>query len=99
MWIYRNEATGELVNSWLRDFDADADGGKGLVTVTDSRDEAMIFDSVQALHDVWTRQSQVLPLRADGKPNRPLTAYTMEARPIQRENGVRWGSNTTRGGS
>jgi hypothetical protein len=27
---------------------------------------------------LWRRPSRVRPVRADGKPNRPLTAFTIE---------------------
>jgi hypothetical protein len=36
------------------------------------------FSSSTEALEHWRRQSVVYPLRPDGKPNRPLTAYTVE---------------------
>jgi hypothetical protein len=42
----------------------------------------MVFEDHAAAMEVWTRQSRVRPLRPDGKPNRPLTAYTISIEPL-----------------
>lgn len=39
---------------------------------------AMTFDSFAAALEYWKRQSTVRPLRPDGKPNRPFTAWSVE---------------------
>lgn len=58
-------------------YDPDAHGGRGEVwTVVDPR-EALQFDSLVALADFHRQVSKVKPLREDGKPNRPITAYTV----------------------
>ncbi|HEY1878485.1 MAG TPA: hypothetical protein VGG68_00985 [Caulobacteraceae bacterium] len=67
---------------FLVDFDVDARGGRGTDTWSADPALAMVFvDSVEAWQ-CWRRQSAVQPLRDDGKPNRPLTAYTIEIEPI-----------------
>jgi hypothetical protein len=71
-------AAGRLKTSWLQSFDANANGGRGSLVMTKKRSEAMRFDSIGAVMECWQTQSTVVPLRTDGKPNRPLTAYTIE---------------------
>jgi hypothetical protein len=78
VWVVRSESTGQVINAWLKDFDFDANDGAGRLTTTEDRNEAMTFDDVLAIHAYWTTESVVLPLRPDGKPNRPATAYTIE---------------------
>lgn len=99
IWVYRNEPTGEVINAWLKDFDFDAGGGAGYITVTADRDEAMEFEDVVALHEFWTRQSTVLPTRPDGQPNRPLTGFTIESRPVELGTGAPWGRKNKRRGN
>lgn len=67
---------------WVRSFDADAFDGRGDVAVTTFPSLALRFDSQAEAFECWQRQSTVRPLREDGKPNRPLTAYTVEIRPL-----------------
>lgn len=38
------------------------------------------FDSIGEALTYWSRQSTVRPLREDGQPNKPLTAWTVELR-------------------
>jgi hypothetical protein len=71
-----------LVGQYLRAFDPDAHAGRGSVESTADLREAMVFEDHAAAMEVWTRQSRVRPLRPDGKPNRPLTAYTISIEPL-----------------
>lgn len=58
--------------------DVDARGGLGEV-VLGPRDQARRFPDAGAALTYWKRPSTVHPVRStDGKPNRPLTAYTVE---------------------
>ena len=99
IWVYRNEPTGEIINAWLKEFDFDAGGGAGYLTTTNDREEAMVFEDVAALHAFWTTQSTVLPMRPDGKPNRPATGFTIEARPLALGTGKPWGRDGKRKGA
>jgi hypothetical protein len=63
---------------YLASFDPDAHDGRGSVSTTADQRFALIFHSNRAAFDWWTMQSTVRPFRADGQPNRPLTAYTVE---------------------
>lgn len=98
MWIYANAVSEQVVGAWLKSYDPDENEGQGGFEVTDDRAEALVFDDLIALRDCWAAQSTVKPLRTDGKPNRPLTAYTIEARPVELGTGVPWGrQNKTMG--
>jgi hypothetical protein len=103
IYLSRNEVTGQVINAWLKDFDPDANEGLGFVEWTDDREEARVFDGVEDVHAYWSQQSTALPLRPDGKPNRPLTAFTIEVRPVEKHSGKPWGarkgSGRLKGGS
>jgi hypothetical protein len=71
-------AAGNVKTSWLKSFDPDAHRGRGAIVMTQDRKQAMRFDSFAAVMECWKTQSAVQPLRDDGKPNRPLTAYTIQ---------------------
>ena len=66
------------VGMYLCTADFDANGGIGDFTFTSDPRRAMRFADSAALLMFWRTQSTVLPLRPDGKPNRPLTALTVE---------------------
>src|ERR671922_286132 len=80
-----DEKSGEVVPElmispnarWLKSFDPDAYDGLGLVEWTHDIDQAIKFKDPIEAKDYFAQQSTVRPLRADGKPNRPLTAYTV----------------------
>lgn len=62
---------------YLKSYDLDGRDGMGSVTITAAVDEAQVFPLGGAL-EAWRSTSTLRPSRADGKPNRPLTAYTIE---------------------
>lgn len=62
---------------WLESFE-DSPDGRGRAVITPHRERAMVFDSFAQAFDYWRQESKFQPLRSDGKPNRPLTAYTVE---------------------
>lgn len=68
--------------AYVRRFDPDANGGLGEVIWTQDVRLAWRFrDQVEAM-EYWRQPSTVLPLRPDGKPNRPLTAYSISVIPV-----------------
>ena len=71
-------ADGTPINAWVRDCDVDARDGRGTFSFTTTLAEAKHFTSFTDAFNYWRRQSIVRPLRDDGKPNRPLTAFTIE---------------------
>ena len=68
---------------WLAHFDADAHDGFGDFVLTDKSDRALRFGSTTDAWACWRRQSSVRPLRPDGLPNRPLTAFTVQIVPME----------------
>lgn len=61
--------------TFVLDCDVDAYEGRGNVVFTQKREEAKQFATPAEAFEYYCRQSTVAPLRDDGKPNRPLTAY------------------------
>jgi hypothetical protein len=61
----------------LCSYDPDAFGGFGEAVFTTDRSKAMRFSSALTAMEYYYQQSKVVPLRPDGQPNRPLTAYTI----------------------
>jgi hypothetical protein len=68
---------------FLRSYDPDAHGGRGYIETTYTLKLAMRFDSPMEPFELWKKQSTVLPLRPDGKPNRPLTAFSMTTMAVE----------------
>lgn len=66
------------VNGYLKAADVDAFDGRGSAEFTTNPAEAMTFPDMATAFAYWRRTSTVRPRRPDGKPNRPLTAYTVE---------------------
>jgi hypothetical protein len=62
---------------YLAAFDPDAMDGYGAVAWTADRSAALRFADFAEAYETWRRRSTVRPLRPDGQPNRPLTAYTV----------------------
>lgn len=68
---------------------SDPDGGDpeidyptGAIVSSDDPERAMAFASFDEAVLYWQRQSERTPLRPDGRPNRPLTAFTVEIEPL-----------------
>lgn len=62
---------------WLKSYDPEAHGGRGVAKFTADIDEAMTFPDNKAAWDCYRQIPKNRPTRADGKPNRPLMAYTV----------------------
>lgn len=75
------------VGLFLQAFDPEARGGRGDVTWTPHIENALRFDTAIEAAEFWKTQSKTMPLRPDGLPNRPLTAYSVSIVPVER--GVR----------
>lgn len=67
----------ELTGQYLESFDHDGADGFGYGIFTDDPSKAMKFTDAKSALDFWKKKSMVRPLRADGRPNRPLTASTI----------------------
>lgn len=62
---------------WVADYNPDAKEGRGLVISTRYAAKAKRFASASDAYVFVGQQSTIAPLRSDGKPNRPLTAWTV----------------------
>lgn len=67
--------------AYVKAYDVDAYGGRGRLIPTQERASAQPFETPAQAIEFVQRQSTVKPLREDGEPNRPLTAYTVEISP------------------
>jgi hypothetical protein len=63
---------------YLKTGDVDAHGGRGTAEWTDVPADAIHFATPGAAMEFWRRPSTVSPIRGDGRPNRPLTVFTVE---------------------
>jgi hypothetical protein len=82
--VIRRYETGEYLKSF--DPDVRAPGTTyptGYAVWTNKLDEAMIFGNAgEAIH-FYRTQSQVTPFRPDGKPNMPLTVFSVSFDTLQ----------------
>jgi hypothetical protein len=72
----------ELEGQYLESFDVEAHDGRGTATWTLDPGSAMQFDSLPAAIEAWQTVSRRRPVRPDGRPNRPLTAFHVEPRQL-----------------
>jgi len=68
----------DMIGQWLKAHDPNMYDGRGWTQWTDDLRFARRFASTVEAHAFYVRQSTVKPLRADGKPNRPLCGYHVE---------------------
>lgn len=68
-----------VVGLYIKGFDPDYRFPIGRVITTKDPAEAMRFESAPAALAYWSQR--VGGIRPDGKPNRPLTAFTVEVVP------------------
>jgi len=90
MWAIKivGLATGEpspADGRYVKEYDPDREGVDNvtgepmlchLVTTSDPRDALLVSD-VTELHKIWAKPSRRWPTRPDGRPNRPLSAFTV----------------------
>jgi hypothetical protein len=67
----------EMEGKYVKEYDPDANDGLGFVLGVLNPEEAKKFDSAGDALRFYRQVSTVRPVRPDGKPNRPLTAYTI----------------------
>ena len=68
---------------YLVSFDPDLRGGRGLVGAELDIKKAKRFDTLDEVLDFYGQRSKRFPNRADGQPNRPLTAMTIQIIEVQ----------------
>lgn len=63
---------------FIKEFDPDFADGIGRFDTTNDPLTAKRYDSHGEAFEEWRRTSKVRPKRGDGRPNRPMTALTVE---------------------
>lgn len=78
--IYRDPKTFVESGSglYVKHYDPSGGNGNGDIQTTTNRAEAKEFADKGHAFEYWRAQSTTHPWRPDGKPNRPLTAFTVE---------------------
>jgi len=71
------------IGQYLKSYDPNAHGGRGTAEWTVDIAKAMVFPNPTALLRFWKQISKVQPIRPDGKPNRPLTAFSILVEPSE----------------
>lgn len=66
---------------YLSSYDPEAHGGCGFATWTPDPAAAMTFEDASAAFEFSQQVPRCRPVRPDGKPNRPLTAFTIAIMP------------------
>lgn len=80
LWLVPpNEIDGEYVKR----YDKDAFDGGGDAEFSNSVDEALLFETLEQARSFAFAQPEQRPLRADGQPNRPLTAFSLEFEQVE----------------
>jgi hypothetical protein len=74
---------GPQLGDYLEWSDPNARHGFGDDRWTDDVTKAQRFPSFEAAMACWTTQSTKRPFRDDGKPNRPLTAYSVTVEKVE----------------
>jgi hypothetical protein len=64
-----------VAGEYVRDFSVHGPGQRGVVTTTNDPARAKLFADAGAAFKYWKQTHGTRPY--DGKPNRPLTAYTV----------------------
>ena len=62
---------------YLKSYDPEAHDGQGFAEWTDDPSQAKKFISALDAHALWTTIPKSRPTRPDGRPNRPLTAFSI----------------------
>jgi hypothetical protein len=63
--------------AYVQDYTPDGNDGQGDLVLTARRELAKTYDDPMAAIEDWKATSTTHPVRDDGKPNRPLTAFTI----------------------
>ena len=67
-----------LRGQYVESYTPDGNEGRGDLVLTPHVQAAKRYPSAAAAMDEWRRVSTTHPTRSDGKPNRPMTAFTIK---------------------
>jgi hypothetical protein len=79
---------GAIEGQWVKAFRPEAYDGRGFLEGTCRLAEARRFDTAASALAFVVQQPRNRPWRADGGPNRPLTAFTIGIDPVEDESGA-----------
>ena len=68
--------------AYLASYDPEANDGQGHASWTENPATAMVFSSTEAAYECYRTVPANRPIRPDGKPNRPLTLFSIEVVPV-----------------
>lgn len=71
------------LGEWVKRYDPEAYDGQGDVETTSDPAQALVFPSHREAWDCWRQVPRNRPVRPDGKPNRPLTAFTVTIEKVE----------------
>lgn len=77
-----NGASTQAAGQFILSFDPNANHGRGALEFTSDPRLAKPFPDQRAAFTFWKTESTVKPVREDGQPNRPLTAYNCLFEPL-----------------
>jgi hypothetical protein len=72
-----------VIGHLLRAYDPEAYEGRGAADWTRIPEDAMMFEAMSDAFILWRTIPQSRPVREDGAPNRPLTAFSVEIIPLE----------------
>jgi hypothetical protein len=75
--LANGRSDGVPVGAYLASYDPEGDGGNGVATWTRDPSQAMTFATGEAATACYRAVPFNRPLRPDGRPNRPLTMFTV----------------------
>lgn len=67
----------EYDGKFLRRYEPEAHNGRGAVFVTEDKRDALRFAQLHDALALWKTIPSKRPVRMDGRPNRPFTAFTI----------------------
>ena len=67
-----------VAGQFCKSFDFEADEGRGFGEFTENTADCKQFDSIDEAMAFYMTQSDTVPVRDDGQPNRPFTVSTIE---------------------
>jgi hypothetical protein len=73
----------DLDGGFLLTYTPDGHDGRGFAEVTRNVALAKRYATGREAMEDWARVSATHPVRVDGKPNRPLSAFTVEVNPLE----------------
>ena len=67
----------DMTGAYLESYDPEAHDGRGYVNWTMHQHKARVFPDFTAAFECWRQVPACRPVRPDGRPNRPMTAFNI----------------------